>query len=364
MPATRTDPDRDSRRRGRRTPGTTRSSSRSRARCSASTGPSSASPGTSSSSAPSAHGSTSARSRSRPAHGLDATRGGRHGHRSRVPSRPRTVTRALVAALRAAYDRGARAGVVLQRRVRARGSGRARRPARRRRTGCTRRGSAAEYPADRRASPTSSTSTTVRADVGGHRRRRSTCRCTSCAATTAARSRTPSPAAWWCHRIATAVRRSSSTSPCPTPAMRHTLGPTLDWIVDNLAEPLTVEQMAAHALMSSPDVHAPVPRRDRHDTAALAARSNASRTRASSSRRTDVPIDRVAQVCGFGTAANLRVHFLRTVGTPPTSYRRTFRPERRLSELREAARSGSGSPCGSSACLIARNARELRRLIA
>ena len=40
---------------------------------------------------------------------------------------------------------------------------------------------------------------------------------------------------------------------------------------------------------------------------------------------TDVPVDRVAQVSGFGSAANFRVHFQRTVGTAPTSYRRAFR---------------------------------------
>lgn len=39
---------------------------------------------------------------------------------------------------------------------------------------------------------------------------------------------------------------------------------------------------------------------------------------------TDTPIERIAQDCGFGTAASLRLHFRRVVGIPPTSYRQTF----------------------------------------
>ena len=39
---------------------------------------------------------------------------------------------------------------------------------------------------------------------------------------------------------------------------------------------------------------------------------------------TDVPVERVAHATGFGTAANMRLHFQRAVGTAPTSYRRAF----------------------------------------
>ena len=39
---------------------------------------------------------------------------------------------------------------------------------------------------------------------------------------------------------------------------------------------------------------------------------------------TDEPIERIASQCGFGTAAGMRIHFQRQVGTSPTLYRRTF----------------------------------------
>ena len=39
----------------------------------------------------------------------------------------------------------------------------------------------------------------------------------------------------------------------------------------------------------------------------------------------DEPVERVASLAGFGTAANLRQHFTRAVGVAPMAYRRTFR---------------------------------------
>jgi len=35
-------------------------------------------------------------------------------------------------------------------------------------------------------------------------------------------------------------------------------------------------------------------------------------------------VEEVARACGFGTAAVLRHHFVRTLGTTPTEYRRAF----------------------------------------
>jgi transcriptional regulator GlxA family with amidase domain len=39
----------------------------------------------------------------------------------------------------------------------------------------------------------------------------------------------------------------------------------------------------------------------------------------------DLSIDRVAEACGLGSAANLRLHFGRVVGTSPTAYRKAFK---------------------------------------
>ena len=42
---------------------------------------------------------------------------------------------------------------------------------------------------------------------------------------------------------------------------------------------------------------------------------------------TDLPVDRVAERSGFGTAASLRQHLTAAVGMPPLAYRRTYRGE-------------------------------------
>jgi AraC family transcriptional regulator, transcriptional activator FtrA len=101
------------------------------------------------------------------------------------------------------------------------------------------------------------------------------------------------------------------------------LGPTLDWIVDHLGEPLTVEAMAAHAMVS-PRTFA---RRFRAVTGTTPLQWLLHQ-RVRHARRlletTDLPIERVAGACGLGSAANFRAHFQRVVGTTPTAYRRTF----------------------------------------
>jgi AraC family transcriptional regulator, transcriptional activator FtrA len=112
--------------------------------------------------------------------------------------------------------------------------------------------------------------------------------------------------------------------PVPDIPDAHALAATLDWIVDNLQHPLTIEQMAAHALMSTRTFM----RRFRGTTGTTPQRWLVQQ-RVSVARRlletTDLPVERVAHATGMGSAANLRVHFGRTVGTAPTSYRRTFR---------------------------------------
>lgn len=45
---------------------------------------------------------------------------------------------------------------------------------------------------------------------------------------------------------------------------------------------------------------------------------------------TDLPVDQVARRAGFGTAAALRAQMAAAVGVPPSAYRSTFRPDRRV----------------------------------
>jgi AraC family transcriptional activator FtrA len=111
----------------------------------------------------------------------------------------------------------------------------------------------------------------------------------------------------------------------PVPSVDDTvvLGPTLDWIVDHLDEPLTVEAMAAHAMVS-PRTFA---RRFRAVTGTTPLQWLLHQ-RVRQARRlletTDLPIERIASASGLGSAANFRTHFQRVVGTTPTAYRRTF----------------------------------------
>ncbi|QGG95068.1 helix-turn-helix domain-containing protein [Actinomarinicola tropica] len=102
------------------------------------------------------------------------------------------------------------------------------------------------------------------------------------------------------------------------------LAPVLEWALAHLRDPITVDQLAARALMS--------PR-------TFARRFQASvgttplqwvlRQRIHRAQElletTDLPLDRVAEEAGLGTAANLRLHLRRVAQTSPSAYRRTFR---------------------------------------
>ncbi|MGK2950476.1 MAG: helix-turn-helix domain-containing protein [Acidimicrobiales bacterium] len=102
---------------------------------------------------------------------------------------------------------------------------------------------------------------------------------------------------------------------------------TLDWALEHLHQPLTVEAMARRAAMS--------PRTFARRFVAATGTTPLQwllRQRVLLAQRlletTDLPVERVAAECGFGTAAGLRVHFLRQVGTSPMAYRRTFQQAR------------------------------------
>ncbi len=98
----------------------------------------------------------------------------------------------------------------------------------------------------------------------------------------------------------------------------------LDWARANLDGELTVDAMAARAL-TSPRSFA------RHFRAATGTTPHAwvlSQRMARAEELLeagDLPVEEVARLAGFGTAAALRLHFARRRGVPPRSYRRTFR---------------------------------------
>jgi transcriptional regulator GlxA family with amidase domain len=112
-------------------------------------------------------------------------------------------------------------------------------------------------------------------------------------------------------------------APLPPAASDDPIGRTLDWAIEHLDEPLTVEDLARQALVS-PRSFA---RRFRTATGTTPMQW-LTRQRVLHAQRlletTDLPVEVVAQRCGFGTATALRVHFRRLVGTSPLAYRRTF----------------------------------------
>jgi transcriptional regulator GlxA family with amidase domain len=112
----------------------------------------------------------------------------------------------------------------------------------------------------------------------------------------------------------------------PTPVQERcsdSLASVTEWMLDNLAEDLSVEHMARKALMSSRTFA----RRFRDDVGTTpAAWLNRQRILQAQQllETTELGFESIAQQTGFGTAAVLRHHFLKVLQTTPTSYRRAF----------------------------------------
>ncbi|WP_067502287.1 helix-turn-helix domain-containing protein [Actinoplanes sp. TFC3] len=104
----------------------------------------------------------------------------------------------------------------------------------------------------------------------------------------------------------------------------HRLGELLPWILQRLDQPLTVENLARRASLSSRHL-------TRHFTAVTGTTplqwllTQRIRRAQELLETTGDSIDTIAAACGMGTATTLRRHFQRTVGVPPDTYRRTFR---------------------------------------
>ncbi|WP_405638166.1 helix-turn-helix domain-containing protein [Streptomyces sp. NBC_00056] len=114
-------------------------------------------------------------------------------------------------------------------------------------------------------------------------------------------------------------------TPVPEPR-NHPLTDLFPWVLARLDQPLTVEDLARQARMSSrhlgrhfKQVTGTTPlqwlhtQRIRHAQELL--------------ETTDDTVDTIASTTGMGTATTLRRHFARTVGVPPDTYRRTFRAQ-------------------------------------
>ncbi|GGU60457.1 helix-turn-helix domain-containing protein [Streptomyces lavendofoliae] len=112
-------------------------------------------------------------------------------------------------------------------------------------------------------------------------------------------------------------------TPVP-PADGDGLGPVLQWAVEHLADPLTVDDLARRAGMSPRSFH----RRLLEATGTTPWKWLLKQRIAHAQlllESTDLPVERIGESSGLGTAANLRRHFTRSVGVPPTDYRKAFR---------------------------------------
>lgn len=111
----------------------------------------------------------------------------------------------------------------------------------------------------------------------------------------------------------------------PVPARDdHPLAALLPWVVERLDQPLTVDDLARRAGMSSRHL-------GRHFRAATGTTPLqwllAQRIRRAQEllETTDSGVEAIAEATGMGTATTLRRHFNHTLGVPPDTYRRTFR---------------------------------------
>jgi transcriptional regulator GlxA family with amidase domain len=103
------------------------------------------------------------------------------------------------------------------------------------------------------------------------------------------------------------------------------LGATREWAIAEMHRPLTVRHLARHAGMPVRSFT-----RQFRDEAEQSPMQWLTRQRVREALRlleaTDLDVDDVAARSGFGSAATLRTHLARELGTTPTAYRRTHRP--------------------------------------
>jgi transcriptional regulator GlxA family with amidase domain len=109
----------------------------------------------------------------------------------------------------------------------------------------------------------------------------------------------------------------------PLPA-RDVLGETCDWAVRELHRALTVTHLARHAGMA-PRTFA----RQFRDAIGMTPMRWLAGQRLVEAQRlleaTSLSVDEIATRCGIGSAANLRLHMSRALGTTPSAYRRSHR---------------------------------------
>ncbi|ORA35664.1 helix-turn-helix domain-containing protein [Mycobacterium aquaticum] len=110
--------------------------------------------------------------------------------------------------------------------------------------------------------------------------------------------------------------------PAPT---AYPLQPTLDWMRQHAADPLDLQAIAKHAAVSRRTLNRQF--RQHLNTTPLAVLAQMRVDHAKTLlETTSLPVDRIAEQCGFGSYASMRYHFTRIVGVAPHHYRHGDKP--------------------------------------
>lgn len=113
-------------------------------------------------------------------------------------------------------------------------------------------------------------------------------------------------------------------APVPEPSGEHT-GPARAWALEHLVDPLSLDDLARHAAMSTRTFTRRFRKEVGLSPGAWLLQQRLLRAR-DLLERSDLPVDAVARRAGFGTGASLRQHFARALGVSPAAYRATFAP--------------------------------------
>jgi AraC family transcriptional activator FtrA len=130
-------------------------------------------------------------------------------------------------------------------------------------------------------------------------------------------------------RMVTAAHREGGQSqfafaPVPVPSYSDSLGSVMDWMFEHLEEPITVRRLAKLAAMSTRTFA----RRFGQATGTTPLRwlTHQRILRAQDLlEATSLPVEVIASRVGLGTAVNLRQHFRRETSVTPAAYRRRVR---------------------------------------
>jgi AraC family transcriptional regulator, transcriptional activator FtrA len=110
------------------------------------------------------------------------------------------------------------------------------------------------------------------------------------------------------------------------PALSGTdsLEPVMRWMLDQLAEPLSLTTIAGRAAMSPRTLSRQFRLQTGTTPLQWLIRQRLNRAQ-ELLETTTLPVSQIATACGFTSPLHLRQHFTRTFSTTPTTYRRTFK---------------------------------------